>query len=234
MLIGADRERIARDLHDLVIQRLFAAGMTLRGVLGLIDDDRALERVSCTIDELDTTIRDIRTAIFTLKRPQQDGSGLRAQILDLATHAHEGLGFEPHVHFSGSVDTATPDHIASHLIAVVRETLSNVTRHAHATRVDVDLTIGDTIDLVVEDNGIGLGDTTRSSGLANLRERAESLDGAFTITSPPGGGTRLAWQVPHHTSSHGRCGVAGDDEIAGPVHPQPALPTDRRADQLLT
>lgn len=196
-LVSDDRERIARDLHDLVIQRLFGLGMGLQGVLPLIDHERAAARVATAVEELDVTIREIRTAIFALDRPPASGAGLRNRVLSLASEAAAALGFEPAVRFSGPVDSVVGDDIAAQVGAVVSEALANVTRHARASRAEVDITAGDDVlRVVVVDDGVGLRDGTRESGLANLRARAVSRHGTFGITSPTGGGTRVDWAVP--------------------------------------
>jgi PAS domain S-box-containing protein len=196
LLIATDRERIARDLHDLVIQRLFGTGMGLEGVLGLIDNERAAERVSAAVDDLDTTIREIRTTIFQLEMPRSASSGVRTEILSLIDEAAESLGFEPNVHFDGPVDAAVSDELKGELSAVTREALSNIARHAHASHADVRLTVGEEVVLVVSDDGVGMHDSGRRSGLANIRARAERLGGTMRITSPSKGGTRLEWRVP--------------------------------------
>jgi PAS domain S-box-containing protein len=195
VLLADDRDRIARDLHDLVIQRLFATGMSLQGVLRLIADTRVSERVLTAIDDLDTTIREIRTAIFSLETPTGASTGFRAEVLQLAARAAEGLGFEPAVHFEGPVDNAVPTELAPQVFAVLREALSNVARHARATKVEVVIAAGNALSVTVEDNGVGIGDPSRSSGLANLRQRAQSFGGDLEIASRAEGGTRLLWHV---------------------------------------
>jgi PAS domain S-box-containing protein len=195
LLLASDRERIARDLHDVVIQRLFGTGMALQGVLGFIDNGRVAGRVAAAVDDLDATIREIRTAIFALEAPRPAQTGLRAEILRLVA-AMNDLGFEPSVHFDGPVDSAVSDEVKSQLLAVVREALSNIARHANASRADVDLRVGDDIVLVVSDDGAGIGDINRESGLANLRVRAANLNGAMKLGPAPGGGARLEWRIP--------------------------------------
>ncbi|GAC1590058.1 MAG: hypothetical protein NVS3B21_07260 [Acidimicrobiales bacterium] len=196
-LVSDDRERIARDLHDLVIQRLFGLGMGLQGVLPLIDHERAAARVATAVEELDITIREIRTAIFALDRPPAAGAGLRTRVLSLASEAATALGFEPAVRFSGPVDSAVTDDIAAQVGAVVSEALSNVARHATASRAEVDVTASDDLlRVAVVDDGVGLRPGSRESGLANLRARAVSRRGSFCLTTPAGGGTRVEWAVP--------------------------------------
>jgi PAS domain S-box-containing protein len=195
LLIG-DRERIARDLHDLVIQRLFGTGMGLQGVLPLIDNPTAADRVATAVDDLDATIREIRTTIFALETPPAAATGVRAEVLGLVEGLVPELGFEPAVHFDGPVDNIVSDRVKPHLLAVAREALTNVARHAHATRAEVDLSAGEEVALVVTDNGVGAGQPARQSGLANMRARARTLGGTLELKIPPGGGTVVDWRVP--------------------------------------
>jgi PAS domain S-box-containing protein len=196
LLLAGDRERIALDLHDLVIQRLFGTGMGLQGVLPLIKNSRAVERIETAIEDLDTTIREIRTAIFELQPPPVAVAGMRTEILKLVASASERIGFEPTVRFDGPIDSTVTDDVRVHVVAVVREGLSNVARHAQASRVRVELQVDHDLLVVVADNGVGRGESGRLSGLANLRLRAESLGGTLLVTSPDAGGTRLEWRIP--------------------------------------
>ena len=194
----ADRERIARDLHDLVIQRIFGAGLTLQGALRLTEKSEVATRLRSVVDDLDRTISEIRTTIFALQHDaaEEDTPSLRSSILELTTEAESGLGFEPNVRFEGPIDTAVGPEVAEHVLAVCQEALSNVARHAHASRVEVTLMAGREVILTVADNGQGLSETTRQSGLRNLAERASLLGGTLSVTSEAGGGTRLEWRVP--------------------------------------
>jgi two-component system sensor histidine kinase DevS len=193
--VVADRERIARDLHDMVIQRVFGAGLTLQGVVAMVTQPKAKDRIGAAIAELDLTIQELRNAIFELHRPQE-ATSLRSQILELTGTAQRGLGFTPTVNFDGPVDAAVPDDTADHVLAVLREALSNITRHANASAVEVSLHAGTELRLLVSDNGRGLGQAAHTSGLANLRRRAHDLGGTFEVTSRPGTGTRLHWRIP--------------------------------------
>jgi PAS domain S-box-containing protein len=203
MMLVSDRERIARDLHDHVIQRLFATGIGLQGSLSLIDAPLAQEKVSGAIDALDDTIREIRSAIFALSSLHQGGDRrLRSQVTQLVYEARPVLGFEPSVVFDGPVDAAVPDDVIPHVLACVREALSNAARHSQATAVTVNIrAAGNALTVEVTDNGIGIGTRTRSSGLSNLEERARLLGGTLDVTSPPGGGTCLTWTVDFGHSS---------------------------------
>jgi len=192
-----DRDRIARDLHDLVIQRLFATGMSLEGSSGLIADPEAANRVRQAVDALDETIRDIRSAIFTLQsRPPARPAGTRARILVIIGELTESLGFAPSVRMEERLDVLVPVGIAEQLLAVLREALSNVARHAGASRVSVAITAGSDLTLTVRDDGSGMKGSTRRSGLANLADRAGKLGGTLRVDPAKGGGTVLEWRVP--------------------------------------
>jgi PAS domain S-box-containing protein len=194
LLISADRERIARDLHDLVIQRLFGAGLRLQGALALIDNPQAVGRVASTVDDLDVTIKEIREAIFALE--SAPGTGLRAKTLEALAYASEALGFRPSVSFHGATDWEIALPVQLEAVAVLREALSNAARHAHATRVEVHITLEDELSVLVADNGVGIGNPQRLSGIANARARAELLGGHLDVSPAPGGGTRFEWRVP--------------------------------------
>ena len=193
-----DRDRIAKDLHDVVIQRLFATAMTLMSTVKLVERPEAAGRVKHAIDELDETIRQIRSTIFALQNPRESTEpSLRAQIVDLVEAARGHLGFMPGLRMEGPLDNHVPDTVAEHLLAVLREALSNVVRHAKASRADVAVEVGGgRLTLIVQDNGVGLPDDGRRSGLRNLEERATGLGGTLEITAPDPGGARLCWRVP--------------------------------------
>jgi signal transduction histidine kinase len=195
-----DRERIAADLHDTVIQRLFATGLGLQGTVRAIDNPAAAGRVQDAVDELDETIRQIRSTIFALQSHRTSGRSLRDEILALATEATGGLGFEPRVRFEGLIDHGVSDVVGVQLLAVLREALSNVVRHAGASLVTVAVAVTDR-DLVatVIDDGVGAGDGERpgGKGLASLRHRAETLGGTLDLRAgAEGTGTAVRWQVP--------------------------------------
>jgi signal transduction histidine kinase len=202
LALFADRDRIARDLHDLVIQRLFATGMSLEGASALIRDPEVGNRVRNAVDALDETIREIRTAIFSLQsHSQPEAPGSRAQILGLVEQMTGPLGFAPSVRLDGRLDAVAGGAVLEHLLAVLREALSNVARHANATRTDVAVSIADTgsghdLVLTVQDNGSGIKPGGRRSGLANLADRAAALGGSMQAESVADGGTALEWRVP--------------------------------------
>ncbi|GAA3394916.1 two-component system sensor histidine kinase [Cryptosporangium minutisporangium] len=209
-----ERQRIAEDLHDHVIQRLFAAGLTLHGLAARLNAPAVSRELLGVVDTLDDTISQIRTSIFALQQTgSAGGGGFRAEVLEVVGDAARVLGFSPDLRFSGPIDallgsgasqksSGAEISVAEDLIAVLREALSNVARHARATRVDVDLAAGDAIGgaseirLEVRDNGVGMGPTARRSGLANLRARAERHRGTFVVTPAAPTGTCLRWSVP--------------------------------------
>ncbi|MFF8991407.1 GAF domain-containing protein [Streptomyces sp. NPDC014983] len=193
-----DRDRIARDLHDLAIQRLFATGMTLQSAGRFIEHPEASERVLRAVDDLDETIKIIRSTIFGLRaREGTAAGGLRARVVRAAGEAAPVLGFTPSVRMEGLVDTDVPGEIADHVIAVLSESLTNVARHAHADRAEVLLaTDGREVCLRVRDNGVGIPSGGRRSGLRNMAERAERLGGGLEVGESEGGGATLEWRVP--------------------------------------
>jgi signal transduction histidine kinase len=193
LAVLADRERIARDLHDVVIQRLFATGMQLQGAASQTSRAETTKRINATVDDLDETIRDIRRSIFELRAPV--GPSLRAALRETVEAA--ALGFRPTLDTNGPVDSAIPDDIVPELLAVLREALSNVARHANATAVRVSVHAGSAVSLRVEDDGVGIPpEAAARGGLLNMAERAHDLGGTFTVEPGAGGGTVLAWRVP--------------------------------------
>jgi signal transduction histidine kinase len=198
LAVLGDRERIARDLHDHVVQRLFAVGMALQAASRSITDTTALDRIGESIEELDATIRDVRSTIFSLALRTDDrvGTSTRARLLDVTSLAAQGLGFQPRLQFDGPIDTRVPEELVPDALAVVREGLSNAARHARASRVEVRVDVNNDLTITVTDNGVGIGPITRSSGLANLRARAEAHGGSMTVEKVDKRGTRLRWNVP--------------------------------------
>jgi signal transduction histidine kinase len=194
--VSENKERLAEDLHDHVIQELFATGMSLQGVLGRLERPEDQRRVSNAVDSLDGVISRIRTAIFALQPQPEDteGTGLKGAILAVASAHTAQLGYSPDVQFGGFLDSAITAELSDHILAVTREALSNCARHAQATSVTISLqATDDLITLEVTDDGRGLGQPERSSGLTNMRRRAEYEHGTLTVTTPRGGGTRLTW-----------------------------------------
>jgi two-component system sensor histidine kinase DevS len=191
----AERDRMARDLHDRVIQRIFAAGMSLHTAASMARNPQAATRIEAAIGSLDTAIDELRETIFTLQHGPREDAGLRGALIVLAEQAAPALGFAPEVSFEGTAG-AIPDEIAAQVLAVCREALSNIARHAGASAAAVALSADGEVLLRVSDNGRGLGEPDRASGLRNMRERAEMLGGTFQIISQPGQGTSLEWCVP--------------------------------------
>jgi signal transduction histidine kinase len=197
LVVFEDRDRIAKDLHDTVIQRLFAVAISLMSALKLTTKPDVAVRVQHAVDELDDTIREIRSTIFALQAPTGEG-GLRSRIHAVIDTAVENLGFAPSVRLDGLLDIAVREDIAKNALAVLQEALSNVARHAQAHQVHVSVEVGDDLVLKVEDDGIGIHSRAQRSGLRNMNDRARALGGQFEIRSP-GGGTVIVWQVPLNT-----------------------------------
>lgn len=202
LAVYEDRDRIARDLHDLVIQRLFATGMSLQGAARLAPLDPAVEdRISTAVDNLDETIREIRQTIFALHEPSSGpASGVRGRVLRETRQSAALLGFEPSVRFVGPVDSVVSPTLSEHVIAALREALSNAMKHAQAQRIDVLVEVDRvSVTLMVTDDGIGVDrrGPSRRSGVANLSARAQELGGSCQVERVAmSGGTRLAWRVP--------------------------------------
>jgi signal transduction histidine kinase len=195
-----DRERIARDLHDTVVQRLFATGLSLQGTARLVrtDADTAVTRIEAAVDDLDLTVKHIRSAIFKLEASRSSSGGLRNRVLALAREAAGALGYEPRCFFDGPVDSGVSDDLAADLLATLREALSNVARHARATRVEVEVVLTDRVVLRVVDDGIGppAPDVPRGHGLNNMAARATNRGGRFELRAGTPTGSALEWQVP--------------------------------------
>jgi signal transduction histidine kinase len=194
-----DRDRIARDLHDLVIQRLYATGMSLEGTMPMIARHEVADRVRNAVDAMDDTIRDIRGTIFALQsRGRASAPRLRTDIVALTDEMAEMLGFAPALRLGSGLDSQGSAELSDQVLAVLREALSNAARHSGATRVDVTVDTDDAgmLTVLVRDNGQGIGDTGRRSGLANMAERAEHLGGVLRLAAAEGGGTELEWRVP--------------------------------------
>lgn len=190
-----DRDRIGRDLHDLVIQRLFAVGLGLQTSANFSEQPELTKRLGVAIDDLDQTIADIRRTIFALGTAD-DAADIQAEVARVVDRAAAALGFRPSLRFSGPVRTLVGRDVAPEVIAVLGEALSNAARHAGASKVDVLLSARREIVLEVNDNGVGIPDEVAESGLRNMRTRAERLGGRCTVTAAPTGGTKVCWTVP--------------------------------------
>jgi signal transduction histidine kinase len=188
-----DRDRIARDMHDHVIQRLFATGLSLQSASRLADHPTVRTRLDEAVDNLDAAIKDIRQTIFELHRAKPTRE-FREEIADLVRGSTQTLGLVPDLRIEGDLESLTPEFEAD-LVAVVREGLANVVRHADASTVSVRLTIDDTIQVEVADDGVGVSPTAVQSGLANLRERAQSHGGSLSLRGGTPSGTVLLWEA---------------------------------------
>jgi len=193
--LSEDRTRIARDLHDMVIQRLFAIGLHLQSVRHLAVAPEIIRQLDESVRDIDATIRNIRTTIFQLEDP--DFPSLRKVVRELVQEYAPILGFTPQLSTQGTLDASVPREVASHLVATLREGLSNVARHAEATEVEVEVTLkDDLLALRIADNGRGVPETVDESGLRNAARRATALGGRLHVGTRPGGGAVLEWEVP--------------------------------------
>jgi signal transduction histidine kinase len=195
-----DRERIGRDLHDTVLQRLFATGITLQATSRRCEGQPDLvERIERAVDDIDTTVKEIRSTIFALQSHQDEPAGIRSEVLQVVEDVSTVLGRTPRVRFQGPLDTVVADRVGEHLVPVVREVLTNIAKHAAATDVELELSVDrDDVQLRVVDDGVGIDPgATPGFGLRNLRERAAALGGRFETSSGPDGlGTVVVWRVP--------------------------------------
>jgi len=193
----ADRDRIAGDLHDHVIQRLFASGMSLQGIVRLIAEPEARNRVTDVVAQLDETVRELRTSIFDLHTADTGGpASLRRRMLDVVAELSADVPVSPSVRISGAVDSVVPKDIAEHALAVLTEGVSNAVRHAMARDITVTIEAGAELTIDVTDDGVGLPASVARSGLLNVERRAEAHGGTATVGPGPRGGTRLVWRVP--------------------------------------
>ncbi len=195
MAVAEDRDRIARDLHDTVIQRLFGTGLTLQA-LASVADARLKERLEGAVADLDEMIFELRTTIFSLQGSRSLAGGLRGELLDIATEWGVASGVDVRVQFDGAIESLD-DRIAENLVPVLTEALSNVAKHSGARNARVSVTVADDVALVVTDDGCGVsGEVFGGSGLGNLAARAEELGGTSSLGDAPGSGCRLVWRVP--------------------------------------
>ncbi|MFE0579661.1 GAF domain-containing sensor histidine kinase [Streptomyces sp. NPDC058874] len=202
-----DHDRIARDLHDLAIQRLFATGMTLQSAQRFVEHPEASERLARAIDDLDATIKIIRSTIFGLREHEAPGGPpkLRVRAVRAVEEAAPVLGFTPALRMEGLIDTEVSDETADEVLAVITEGLTNVARHAKARRADVSISAAEgVLTVLVGDDGVGMAEGGRRSGLRNLAERAERLGGELSVSvpGPNGQGTTLRWRVPLDAVGH--------------------------------
>jgi signal transduction histidine kinase len=197
LAVYEDRDRIARDLHDHVIQRLFASGLALEGMTRQVGSPALQAKLQRTVDDLDQTIRDIRSTIFALQAGPAQTTGLHQRLVAVVGEVTADRGITPAVSVTGPVDTLVPNEVATHALAVIREALSNLVRHARARTASVAVTAGDTLRIEITDDGVGIPADGRRSGLRNLADRAAALGGDMRLRSgPEGSGTSLVWEVP--------------------------------------
>lgn len=195
LVVLEDRERIARDLHDVVIQRLFATGLQLQSAAPMTTKPEVARRINAAVDDLDATIKDIRRTIFELRTPMS--AALRTEIREAIEVAAESLGHRPRLELSGPIDSAVPDAVRPDLTAVLREALSNAVRHARADRVAVAVRVdAGRVTVTVTDDGVGCDPAAARGGLVNLRERAERHGGEFHVRRAEPRGTEVCWSVP--------------------------------------
>ncbi|MDQ0028673.1 sensor histidine kinase [Arthrobacter bambusae] len=198
LLVFSDRDRIARDLHDLVIQRLFAAGLSIQSLRRFTTGEPALNRIDAVTAELDETIRDLRNTIYSL-RSSGEQELLSSRILQTVRTATRSLPFAPRLTLNGEVDSVLDDETVSNALAVISEGLSNAVRHSDAQAISVSVSVEDGIlTLVIDDDGRGFRDAVPGNGLANMEQRASELCGSFEVTSAPTKGTTVLWSVPVH------------------------------------
>ncbi|MBF6301931.1 GAF domain-containing protein [Nocardia amamiensis] len=200
--ILSDRDRIARDLHDHVIQRLFAVGLNLQGTVPRSRVPEVRERLTEAINDLQDVVQEIRTSIFDLHGGHGPSARVRQRIEEAIRQQTDASAIRTSVHIAGPLSVIDPE-LADHAEAVVREAVSNAVRHSGAESVSVEIAVADDLTILVEDDGCGMPENVTPSGLTNLARRAEEADGTFTIgsgTGPEGGaaGTRLCWKVPLH------------------------------------
>ncbi|HVV36129.1 MAG TPA: GAF domain-containing protein [Acidimicrobiales bacterium] len=198
LAVYEDEQRIAHDLHDTVIQDLFATGLRLQGATQLVTDSGLREQIDGAVDAIDKTIRNLRTAIFGLTQTAVATGGLRNELLEVVRDLAGAHGLEHRVNFDGILDARVDDHARAQVVAVVREAVSNAGRHAQAKTVDVDLRASaNELVLLVVDDGIGIPDELgRRSGVSNMQARAEALGGHARIAARSGGGTEVEWRIP--------------------------------------
>lgn len=197
LVVFTDRDRIARDLHDVVIQRLFAAGLSIQSLRRFTTGESARSRIDSVTKELDETIRDLRNTIYSLQSNSGEPELFSSRILQTVRNVSRPLPFAPHLALTGEIDSVADGITTTHLLAVISEALSNAVRHSGAQAIQVAIEIADgMLTVTVQDNGRGFADPAPGNGLANMEHRATELGGSCTVTSTPDEGTTLVWSVP--------------------------------------
>ena len=220
MAVVSDRDRIARDLHDVVIQRLFATGLHMQSIRSAAPTEELRDRIDQSVRDLDQTIRDIRGTIFELQtRPR---SSVRTEVRDLVREHIPLLGFPPSVHTEGPVDNTLEPEVQAQMVTVLREALTNIAQHSGARSASIHLQVTPThLRLKVTDDGCGIPDERHERGLRNVRRRAMLLGGSLDLWPNDPSGTIFVWSVPHSTDSGADSGAdsGGDSGAAGTVQP---------------
>ncbi|WP_207345101.1 GAF domain-containing sensor histidine kinase [Arthrobacter sp. E3] len=197
LMLYTDRDRIAQDLHDVVIQRLFAAGLNVQSLARFITDAPGLARIRTITDELDATIKELRDTIYSLRATAGETDLLGSRIVNTVQKVSKTLPFAPRIVLSGPIDSQVSTDLAEHVLAVVTEGVSNAVRHAQAQKIDVNVTAGlGLVSVTVRDDGCGIASSNGRSGLANMEARAANLKGVFQLESVVGQGTSFYWSVP--------------------------------------
>jgi signal transduction histidine kinase len=191
-----ERERIAGDLHDRVIQRLFATGLSLQATMARMPADAVRDRVESSVRQIDEAIADLRTSIFDLRTAATGSPSLRRRVSDILHEETDAGALRASARFVGAVDTIAGPELAAQIEAVVRELVSNAVRHSGGSDLSVVVTADDRLTVEIRDDGRGIPAEGRRSGLTNLARRAERLGGTFVIGSGPQGGAVVTWSVP--------------------------------------
>ncbi|GAA3431771.1 sensor histidine kinase [Kutzneria kofuensis] len=192
--VVSDRDRIGQELHEHVIQRLFAVGLRMQGALPAVRGS-GVGRICESVREIDQVIADIRSSVYDLQG-RAETQPLRGRLLDVVVHATEDTELTPTTQMHGSVDSAVSGAVGEHAVVVLTEAMSNVVRHSHARSVRVRVTAAEEFDMEIADDGVGVASDVDGRGLRDMAARARSVGGRFSICALPDGGTRLRWRVP--------------------------------------
>lgn len=199
-ITAEDHDRIARELHDTVIQHLFALGLRLQGLPALLDDDRTIDIVNESVDTIDSVIDQIRSSIHGLRKTTSEDRGVQEHVLAVIGEMVDVLPQAPATEFVGDFASPIDGAVLANIVPVLREALSNAGRHAQASTVTVTLEAEDMVTLTITDDGVGLPDRIERSGLSNLAARAHALGGTFAARNRDPHGTSVTWSVPRASS----------------------------------